>query len=152
MLYCSWVLVAMETHFHVFILKYQYFKYIYFPVMNSPVFPSLDDISCNINSEVRNKTLRIEFVNNLKKNQVSKVFILTWFIRPCLSSCQAKRKRSAYRPQKRVKRTASFWNSIDFDFSRTTISIFLFLRASRPNDDRGRSKKITSREKMRVEI
>ena len=25
MLYCPWVLVAMETHFHVFTLKYQYF-------------------------------------------------------------------------------------------------------------------------------
>ena len=26
MLYCPWVLVAMETHFHVFTLKYQYFE------------------------------------------------------------------------------------------------------------------------------
>ena len=26
MLYRPWVLVAMETHFHVFPLKYQYFK------------------------------------------------------------------------------------------------------------------------------
>ena len=26
MLYCRWVLVAMETHFHVFTPKYQYFK------------------------------------------------------------------------------------------------------------------------------
>jgi len=26
MLYCSWVLVAMETHFFVFMLKYQCFE------------------------------------------------------------------------------------------------------------------------------
>ena len=26
MLYCQWVLVAMETHFHVFPLSYQYFE------------------------------------------------------------------------------------------------------------------------------
>ena len=26
MLYCPWVLVAMETHFHVFMLSYQYFE------------------------------------------------------------------------------------------------------------------------------
>ena len=26
MLYCLWVLVAMETCFHVFTLKYQYFE------------------------------------------------------------------------------------------------------------------------------
>ena len=26
MLYWRWVLVAMETHFHVFPLKYQYFE------------------------------------------------------------------------------------------------------------------------------
>ena len=26
MLYCPWVLVAMETHFYVFTLKYQYFE------------------------------------------------------------------------------------------------------------------------------
>ena len=26
MLYCPWVLVAMETHFHVFTPKYQFFE------------------------------------------------------------------------------------------------------------------------------
>ena len=26
MLYCPWVLVAMETHFQAFMLKYQFFK------------------------------------------------------------------------------------------------------------------------------
>ena len=26
MLYCLWVLVAMETHFHALKLKYQYFE------------------------------------------------------------------------------------------------------------------------------
>ena len=26
MLYCPWMLVAMETHFHVFPLKYQHFE------------------------------------------------------------------------------------------------------------------------------
>ena len=29
MLYCPWVLVAMETHFHVFKLKYQFFEKFY---------------------------------------------------------------------------------------------------------------------------
>ena len=29
MLYCLRVLVAMETHFHVFLLKYQYFEEFY---------------------------------------------------------------------------------------------------------------------------
>jgi len=26
MLYCLWLSVAMETHFHAFMLKYQYFE------------------------------------------------------------------------------------------------------------------------------
>ena len=26
MFYCPWMLVAVETHFHVFTLKYQYFE------------------------------------------------------------------------------------------------------------------------------
>ena len=43
MLYCPWVLVAMETHFHVSMLKYQYFEKFFegtlFKIKFAKVFP-----------------------------------------------------------------------------------------------------------------
>ena len=43
MLYCLWVLVAMETHFHVSSLKYQYFEKFYegtlFKIKFATTFP-----------------------------------------------------------------------------------------------------------------
>ena len=43
MLYCPWELVAMETHFHVFTLKYQYFEKFYegtlFKIKFATTFP-----------------------------------------------------------------------------------------------------------------
>ena len=38
-----------------FYSKYQSLKFICFPVMNSPVFPSLDDIYCMLLADIRNK-------------------------------------------------------------------------------------------------
>ena len=43
MLDCSWVLVAMETHFNVFTLKYQYLEKLYegilFKMKSAKTFP-----------------------------------------------------------------------------------------------------------------
>ena len=43
MLCCPWVLVAMETHFYVFMLKYQYFEKFFegtlFKIKFSTTFP-----------------------------------------------------------------------------------------------------------------
>ena len=41
----SW---AIKHHFISLYFKYQSHKYICLPAMNSPIFPSLDDIYCSI--------------------------------------------------------------------------------------------------------
>ena len=47
MLYCPWVFVAMETHFHEFTLRYQYFaKFSKEDCFKSNLLPLSHNMSC----------------------------------------------------------------------------------------------------------